>query len=209
MKVGIALYYSNLAQYPEKWIAKCLHSLFNQTIKCDIYQLNYGSDGFIIPGLSPLIFQHKELENYAEAMNYIYSWIFEECDVVANVNIDDYYDPRRIELLLQEIENGYDIVSSNYHVITQDEKITWSPDFSNCNIHEMLKSGTNPISNPCHMMHKRVFDKMQFDSSLVPTEDYYFWIKALETGFKIKIRQEFLHYYRMHPLQATHTTIKN
>ncbi len=205
MKVGVAIYYKNIEQYPERWIKKCIDSIYNQTYKdYHIYKLDYGQELSDIDFVDKhrLIADWKPLPNYAAAMNYIYSWIFETCDVAVNVNIDDFYDPRRIELLLKQIESGVDVASSNYHIIDVEDNIIFSTNWHKDNIYKTLKSGINPVSNPAHVMHKRVFEKLQFDPSLVPYEDMDYWKKVIKAGFKIKIVPEYLHYYRMHSRQA-------
>lgn len=208
MKVGVAFYYKNIEQYPAAWVNKCIDSMRNQTYNdFDVYVLNYGeredhSFSFLMG--NNYHYLHKPLNNYAEAMNYIYSKIFQDCEVAVNTNIDDYYNLKRIEILLKDLQDGADIASSNLRIINERNEITWSLKHDEMNIYEQLKNGFNPVSNPCHIMKKRVFEKLHFDSTLVPAEDMSYWIKAIEAGFKIVINPQYLHYYRMHPNQSTH-----
>jgi hypothetical protein len=213
MKVGVAIYYRNINQYPQRWVQKCIDSIKNQTYQnYEVFELEYGKSTSTIPlkfELQKGWYKNIILENYAAAMNYVYEWIFEACDIAVNVNIDDFYDKKRIELLLKQIEKGADIASSNYHIVDIKDRITWSMDYSNTDIYESLKNGINPVSNPAHIMSKKVFDSgLRFDPSLVPAEDMFFWKKAIEAGFKIVICPEYLHYYRQHNNQATHTKDK-
>src|ERR1700733_11149510 len=126
MKVGVAFYYKNIEQYPTSWINKCLDSIRNQTYKnFETFELNYGSAGQDIYNFNVGLAHHSRIQpltNYAEAMNEIYAWIFETCDVAVNVNIDDYYDKRRIDLLLKSLYAGADIASSNYFRIDESGK---------------------------------------------------------------------------------------
>ncbi len=203
-KIGIAFYYKDLGQYPAAWVYKCIESIFLQTEKTyKIYVLDYGENKSLWTSFDMDFYRHKPLQNYAVAMNEIYAWIFQDCDVVVNTNIDDYYAPNRIEILLEELRKGADIASANFHVIDENNRVTWSSNYENKDILQELKNGFNPVSNPCHIMKKRVFEKLQFNPSLVPAEDMEFWIRALESGFKIVVRPEHLHYYRMHPGQET------
>ena len=208
LKIGVAFYYKNIDQYPPPWINKCIESMRQQTYNdFDVYVLNYGErddHSFDFTMGNNLYYLHKPLGNYADAMNFVYSKIFETCDVSVNTNIDDFYSVRRIEALLQNLKDGADIASSNFRVIDEYSNVTYSPSFNNVNIYGMLCKGLNPVSNPCHLMKKAVFDKLQFDSTLVPVEDMDFWKKAIESGFKIAVNKRYLHYYRMHPKQATH-----
>lgn len=213
MKIGVAFYLKNIDRYPVDWVNQCFESIENQTYQdFNVYILNYGEEsdfGFKYKVPVSFVTDHncdyfqKPLNNYADAMNHIYERIFETCDVAVNTNIDDYYSPNRIELLLQDLHNGADIASSNYYFLSQSGQITHSPRFDQKNVYEQLKRGLNPVSNPCHIMRKRVFEQLKFDSNLVPIEDMDYWKKAIEAGFKIHINPEYLHYYRWHPGQVT------
>src|SRR5689334_21049959 len=107
MKVGVAIYYKNIEQYPERWVKKCIDSIKEQTYKdFKIYVLSY--DEFnraeLFKNIPGDYFYWKPLQNYAAAMNYLFEIIFEDCDLAANVNIDDWYDTKKLELQLPEIE---------------------------------------------------------------------------------------------------------
>ncbi len=211
MKVGVAIYYSNIQRYPERWVKKCLDSVYNQTYKdYHIYKLDYGqklSDTDFVDK-HRLIADWKPLPTGADAMNYINEWIFQTCDVSATVHIDDYYHPLRFELLLEEIQKGADIASSNYYHIDPYDNIIYKSRFRRGrSIISYLRAGYNPVSCPCHIMHKRVFDSgLRFNPSARPA-DMDFWIRSIEAGFKISIRKEYLHYYRRHPLQGSNLII--
>jgi len=202
LKVGVAIYYCNPEQYPKQWRDKCFDSLKNQTYKdFKSYSLDYGWDGNFS---STDITRFVKLKNYAEAMNYIYSWIFETCDVAVNVNIDDYYAPERIELLLKEIESGADVASSNYHIIDEDDNIIHSTQFEKLDVNKELRKWNKIVSNPAHLMSKKVWDSgFRFNPELVPIEDLHAWREIIQRGFVIKIHPAYLHYYRQHSLQAT------
>lgn len=219
MKVGVAIYYRNIKQYPVKWVRECIDSIRNQTRQdFSVHILDYSgtdTDKRTPQGLlfkEPIGNGHRsyhiaELENYAAAMNYLYEKIFKTCDIAVNVNIDDYYSADRLEIQLPEIENGNcDIVSSNFYLITKNSRIIKPYDFSQTDVYLTLTKGSiNPVSNPAHCIHKRVFERLQPDPSLVPIEDKAYWVKCIEAGFRLKIVPEYLHYYRQHSMQATHT----
>lgn len=215
MKIGIAIYHANAQNiYPREWMDKCVDSMsvgamgytldsLKKKFKCDsiqFYELNYGNDNFSVLGIRN--FRSLQLENYAEAMNEIYSWIFETCDVVFNTNLDDWYSSSRIECSLKAFDEGYDIVSSNYLIMNSEGSVIRSTDFATLDIYDELCKGNNIVSNPGHAMKKHVFEKLKFDPSLVPREDMAYWKKCIEAGFTIKIRPEYLHYYRQHPNQS-------
>lgn len=211
-KIGVAFYYKDLTQYPAAWVNKCVESILAQTHKnFEIYILDYGEKPSLFPlaffnrnpAWLPFDFLHKPLLNYAAAMNEIYQRIFRDCDVAVNTNIDDYYATNRIELLTESLRSGADIATSNYHIVDENNNITASLDYAKKDVALQFKQGGNPVSNPCTLIKKRVFEKMQFNPALVPIEDLDFWIRALDFGFKIVIRPEYLHFYRMHKGQET------
>jgi hypothetical protein len=153
-------------------------------------------------GFSKENYRHYPLKNYAAAMNYVYQWAFEECDVVANVNVDDYYHPYRFSRLIEILDAGADIASSNYCLVDETGNEIRRTDFAELSVAAELSRGNNIISNPCHMMKKHVFERLKFDADLVPKEDLEYWRQCLAAGFTIKIAPEHLHYYRIHANQS-------
>jgi hypothetical protein len=209
MKVGIALYHQDSHKlYPRAWIDQCIESMVAQESRAGyeyiFYELNYGLTHYAyhVHWRSPN-FRHHPLGNYADAMNYIYEWIFEKCDIACNVNIDDYYDTRRIRLLAETLEEGADVASSDYAMFLHDTGVIHSrTKFCNYDVAVELARDNNIVSNPGHMMKKHVFEKLKFDPTLVPREDLAYWKQCVAAGFKIVIRPEYLHYYRIHPNQS-------
>lgn len=215
MKIGIAIYHSELQRYPQRWVDKCIDSLISGIANTSFhhempfYELDYGDTPQRVSCRTILNFKdlgpryrRKKLANYAEAMNEIYSWIFEECDAVLNVNIDDYYAPDRIARLVESLNAGADVASSNYALVNEDDVIIRQTQFAYLNVADELAKDNNIVSNPGHMMKKHVFEKLKFDPSLVPREDLQYWKDCLAAGFKIVIHRNYLHYYRIHPGQS-------
>lgn len=206
MKCAVVIYHKNVHNYPTHWIIKCLDSLERQTDQnFTVWELNY-SGGLtrysILQGRfdGRKHFYDVEFKDHAEAMNYIYSQAFLLNDVVFNVNIDDYYHPRRIEEQKKWL-GFYDIVSSNYTHVINDEEMG-EHYLSLYNIQAALFGNHNVVSNPCHAMRKCVFEKQKFDSSLIPFEDREYWKQAISNGFKIGIIPQSLHFYRIHHAQV-------
>ena len=216
LKIGIALYHDNCEKYPAEWIRFCVNSLSSQSVFFDkhfpheikFYALNYAAQPTYMLQADPIfgdafkpVYRFSQQRNYADAMNYVYSWIFESCDIAVNVNIDDYYHYDRLRLLLSELP-AYDIVSSNYIMIDETGKSLRRTDFAWLDVAAELERGNNIVSNPCHILKKKLFEKLKFDGNLVPVEDLYYWQQCVRAGFKIKIVPEFLHYYRVHAEQS-------
>jgi hypothetical protein len=134
MKICCVIYHSKIfTTYKEDWILECLKSIYLQTYKrYDIIELCYDdSDNSLIKifkdkGIfrtNRLFFLNKKMENNIEAENYIFNYAFNKLnyDVCININIDDIYNNKRFQLQLKKIEEGYDIVSSNYKIFQNYE----------------------------------------------------------------------------------------
>ena len=104
-KIGVIFFHKNITQlYNERWIKKSVESMSNQTIgNFKVYEINYGGDDFTVTKYIENIkietfFVSRNLENHAEAMNYIIDKAFSDgCDYVFNTNLDDYYSSDRIK----------------------------------------------------------------------------------------------------------------
>lgn len=209
MKYAVVIYHKNVNNYPAYWIDKCLQSLEAQTDKdFTVFELNYGDvDQYSIlryrfNGMEKH-FDNIQFDNHSDAMNFIYGKAFLLHDVVFNVNIDDYYHSKRIEEQKKWLAYN-DIVSANYQHVEHDVE-TNIHNLSSFNVQQALMRNHNVVSNPCHAMHKRVFEKQKFDSKLIPYEDLEYWKLALRNGFRIGIIPQVLHYYRIHGNQVGKT----
>lgn len=129
MKTSVIFYHKNIRSiYKKEWIDKCIKSILDQTYKdFFIYEINYGNDDFNFSDYFSKFgkkykFFKKELNNHAEAMNYLLDkCLKDKIDVVFNTNMDDYYHIDRFEKQLEKIKQGYDIISSDIQYIVNDE----------------------------------------------------------------------------------------
>lgn len=209
MNCAVVIYHKNVNNYPKHWIDKCVETLEQQTDQnFTVWELNYSGG---LTGHSILTgkfegrkhFYDVEFKDHSEAMNYIYTQAFLLNEVVFNVNIDDYYSHKRIAEQKKWLQ-FYDIVSANYVQVINDEEVK-EEKLANRNLHDEIFNNHNVVSNPCHAMHKRVFEAQKFDGSLIPVEDLEYWKQALRNGFKIGIIPMPLHYYRIHGAQVGKT----
>ena len=128
MKIGCIFYHSNVFSYIEhEHIFECLTSIDNQTFKdFDIFELNYSKKTEEDIFLTDIGFfkdkkittYRQECRNHIEAMNFLLNKTFKELDydIIFNINLDDIYDEKRIELQLIKVFEGYDLISSNYTI---------------------------------------------------------------------------------------------
>jgi hypothetical protein len=131
LKCAVMLYHTDvLKAYDARWINKSILSILAQTHQdFDIYELNYGDkDSSTYSAMQPHLhllqgkhytFLSQPLSSHAAAMNLLLDRIFADgYDVAFNVNIDDYYAPSRFARQLEAIEQGADLVSSEFVRIT-------------------------------------------------------------------------------------------
>jgi hypothetical protein len=221
MKAGIIFYHKNIFSiYNKRWIEKCVSSILNQTIKdFTIYEINYGPDSIsLFEGISDLghdlFFFNQEMDNHAEAMNFIIDKAFENGeDFVFNTNLDDYYPLDRIEKQLEILERGYDVVSSDFCYVTEageDDVITLHKNilqFGSISVN--LNSNHNVIAHPAVAMSKKFWAGNRYVPAEIPMEDLLLWKRAVNDGYKFYIHPDELLFYRLHENQITGNNLRN
>ncbi len=215
LKVGVVFFHKNIRSiYKERWVRKSVESILNQTYSdLHLYEINYGGDQYsILEGLEntkPHFFVSEEMKNHAEAMNLIIDKAFSDgCDFVFNTNLDDYFDPKRIEIQLEKLKEGYDIVSSDFCYIEEDEKgediVTFYKNIkSKTDIKKNLDFGHNVIAHPCVGYSKNFWENNKYVPDEIPREDLLLWKRAIDNGFKFYIMDDVLLFYRLHSNQIT------
>ncbi len=205
MKLGVVICHKNIQDYPIEWVYQSLMSLNTQTVSgYTIHQLNYGMIPHDIFGTlfkaPEARFYNVVLPSHTEALNHVFEIAFKECDVIAVISLFDHYAPKYLELLLESIENGADIATSNY-VTFNDNGIVRVTDFEDMDLEHEFDRGNVIIPNSCFMIRKEVFQQVKFSPVLAPLEYMEFWRACLKSGFKIDIRQEKLLYKREYNTQ--------
>jgi hypothetical protein len=217
-KVGVVLFHKNIYNVcQKKWIDKCLYSLdtnehnIKNDYKTQYYEINYGGNNFQLKKNSK--FWNLELENYAEAMNFIISKAFIDCTYVFNVNLDDFYHENRFHVQINEAKNGNDLISSNFFYVkekNEQDVIFHDMNFtSKTDITYNFLIGNNVIAHPSVCYTRNFWDdeKNRYNKDLVPAEDFDLWKRALNNGYKFSICDEHLLYYRIHDKQSSNTKI--
>lgn len=214
MKKGVIFFHSNIQQlYPKRWIDRCITStIYQKDNDFKIYEINYGGDDYsVFEGISynqEREFHQKKFSNHAEAMNFIIDRAFkDECEVVFNTNLDDFYSPIRIEKQMVEIKNGADLVSSNMCYFEErngvDTTLKYINFFEMGSIEKSLTGGHNVIAHPVVAFSKNFWKNHRYDPSEVPLEDFLLWKRAASSGVKISIVDDYLLNYRLHSMQIT------
>lgn len=212
MRVGVVFYHKNIRNiYDWRWIQKCVYSIINQTHSdLLIYELNYGLDNFSILNELKIKrdfnFYNRNFNNHAEAINFLFEEsLNHDVDVLFNTNMDDYYELNRIECQLRKIEEGYDVVSSNFkHIDTNDNSIR-NMAMNHLDIKDELKKEHNLIAHPSVCWSKKFMKKNKYDPTEIPREDLRLWQRT-QKGFKFYICEEYLLNYRVHNNQITQQT---
>lgn len=203
--IGIICYHKNISTaYPKEWMDAFRNSILNQTYKdYQIFELNYGGGTEQIFETS--YFESFELPNFVHAMNYLLDKVFQsgQFECAANTNCDDVYEKTWLQTELPFIQQGFDIVSCNFH-LTKDDKIVHSHYFDKLNIKEELEKNHNIIAHPSVLYSPDFWEANEYSPDLVPFEDMLLWKEALLFGYKFKIVPDFLLHHRLHDNSVGH-----
>ena len=217
MKCAVILYHKNaLKLYKQRWIEKCVASIENQSYKeFHVYDLCYGNEnqnlGAILGrNLEFNSYEHLNIRllNHVWAQNFLLNKAFKEdgMDFVFNVNLDDYYAPTRFGTELTWLHNGYDLVSSNFVYIEEDDqnedRTTLILLVSLKDIKKHLMLGDNPICHPGVAYSKAFWLTHGPYPDAIPREDLLLWQMAINAGANFCIVPQILVYYRRHPNQV-------
>lgn len=194
-RIAVIVFHKQLHQYPKQWILDFSESILNQTFQeFSILELNYGGGEERIFACS--VFESIEMNNHAEAMNYLIDKAFKSYEFVFNTNVDDKYSLDRIEKQLPYLEKGYDIVSSNFSLFN-DNGTFHTHQFHKLNIKVELQQNHNVICHPVIAMSKHFWSYNRYKPELIPLEDLRLWQSAIRS-FRFIILSDVLCYHREH-----------
>ena len=198
MKAACILFHKHAYNYNPNWIAKCIHSIQNQTYNnFDVFELDYGDEHTqLYPNSN---FASMELPSHAHAHNFLLDKVFElGYDCAFNVNIDDIYSLDRFEKQIVWIEAGFDVISSNFYHIDERGKMTNSLAMDAKSPEREAKRGHNIIAHPVCCYSKNFWTNCtKLNPAEIPRDDFELW-KRSYGKFKFKILPNFLLYYRIH-----------
>lgn len=207
LKLTVIIYHKNIKTiYRPEWVEKCLDSIRNQTYKeYRVFELCYSDVSERLWEGSEYI--HKPMTNHIAAMNYILDLAFADgCDVVFNVNLDDFYHPNRFTAQLAAIHAGYELVSSNFQHIEEVDGVDvlgQEMKFHDRDILVEAEVGHNILCHPVIAYTKGFWNKYKYyNTNELGYEDFNLWKKAAAHNCKICILEEILCYYRLSPNQT-------
>lgn len=200
MKLALICFHKNLDRYPKTWIDKYRDSILNQTYKeFDIFEVNYGGETNRI--FENSIFESLNFQDHAAAHNYLLDKVFSlGYDYAANSNCDDYYALDRLEKQIKFMEAGYDVISSNFYAIDENDNIKHKTEFHDKNILAESNKNHNIIAHPVLCYSRNFWTTCtKLVSSEIPKDDFELWKRSYATGkYKFVILQDTLLYYRVH-----------
>lgn len=198
MRVALLSYHKNAEKlYEKSWIEEYKHSIDNQTFKdFHIFEMNYNGDNFRI--FENSYFESVAMPTFVHALNYLLDKCFYSgYDYVFNSNCDDYFSINRIEKQLPYLEQGYDLVSSNFALV-QDGQIIKYHKFHELNIEEELSKDHNCLCHPAMAYSKEFWKNNRYVPEEMKVEDLLLWKRALRSGSKIIIVEDCLLFHRLH-----------
>ena len=216
MKASCILYHSNIMSiYKERWIKQCIKTIKDQTYQdFDVFELNYGDDNTKLSELYDVggnkhFYEKIKMNNHAEAMNYLIDKVFleEKYDICFNINLDDYYDTYRFEKQIESVNEGHELISSEYRFISERGDVDIVGGLAGLSMDTMeglFNRGITPIAHPCVCYTKDFWVKYgKYNPSEIPMEDKLLWVRSYEKGAKLHILKTPLLYYRLHQKQVS------
>lgn len=204
-KACCIIFHKNIERYPVAWVEKFINSIKNQTFKdFDVFEVDYGNSNTQIYEGS--IFESVELKNHAVAHNYLLDKVFSlGYDIAFNTNVDDHCDPKRFELQVAKINEGYELVSSNFYVIDENENVIKTNVFHNLDFFEEAERNHNILAHPVVAYSKKFWDNCtKLIDTEIPRDDFELWKRTFKKGEnKFCILPELLLYYRVHNLKTS------
>jgi GT2 family glycosyltransferase len=153
------------------------------------------------------IYRNQNEKGFANALNFGVSLISTKYTV--RIDIDDRMSPERINILKTHlIKNNLDLCGSGY--VSVDEKgIIKSKrlfPLTNNNIKKTFFKGYFAMGGALILTKTDVFKQIQFDQSMVPSEEFDFFIRSILKGFKLGNVKLHLYEYLAHPLSLSNNS---
>jgi glycosyltransferase involved in cell wall biosynthesis len=203
----------------ENYISYCINSVISQNNVINVYCINDGSTDFSGVILKRFSDKYKNIHvidqsNQKQSIARNNGIMNSKSKYIALLDSDDQWTPNHLQLCLDELEkNNCDIVSTgffdSYEVgdMLLDISATIHPVFpgiyaGECGINKFIMS--NKVATSTVVMRREVIEKIGFfDPIATPAEDYDLWIRAIKSGFKVKVLSEATMYYRHHEKSST------
>ncbi len=196
-KLSLICYHANIKKiYKPEWVEQFKWSIIGQSYKkFKVYELCYSGEQDRI--FEDSIYESKELPTFVHAMNYlIEKCLSDGADVIGNTNVDDNYSANRLEVQMEYIKKGFDVVSSNFSLM-KDNIVFHEHHFENKNIKEELNRNHNVICHPVLLYSSAFLRNNKYVPEDIPYEDMLLWKRTID-NYKFVIAPENLLYQRIH-----------
>jgi hypothetical protein len=207
----IIIFHSDIFKFFNKSIInKSLDSLYNQTFQnFDVMELCYdGTNTKLWKKNKNYKFFNQKFNNYVDAINFLLKKGFYEFNYknLFIVNLDDIYHNNRLNELKNHF-NDYDIISSNYYILEDNNKIRKREIISenydiNYNLDNIIRykirNNERIIDISGVIINKNVIDSCGYlDYNYKHYSHFILWKKACKKGLKFFISNKYLLYYRL------------
>ena len=197
VKVAFFCYHKNVYSiYKPEWISQYRDSVLNQTFKeFDVFEINYGKG-------QERIFEHSNFESiefptFTHALNHLFfKATMGGYYCAANSNVDDWFSENRLEKQLPYINEGYDIVTSNFSLVENDQTIK-THSFDKLSIENELYNNHNIICHPSIIYSRKYMEENRYVPDEMPFEDLKLWQRTIR-NYKFIILPEVLCFHRLH-----------
>lgn len=187
------------------WLPDAIESALAQTVPCEVIVVNDGSPDNTseVAKMYPVRLVEKENGGLSSARN---AGIKEATgDWILTLDADDKIAPNFIEKCLENKDN-YDIIATGQQEFGDTNRI-WFP-HPHPTFDDFITA--NRI-NCCSLFKKEIWEKIGgYDEDMkLGYEDWDFWLRATQRGYKVKTIQEPLFFYRKHGTSMVTNAIKN
>lgn len=135
-------------------------------------------------------------------------------DFVAFLDSDDTWELRKLELCVNKLNEGYDLVChGEYHFVDGSPRrrpVNYGP-VERTRYARLLAKG-NCLSTSAIVVRRELLEKIEafdIDPQINTAEDYDLWLRISARGAKIAIIDDMLGSYRIHPRSASASVVKN
>ncbi len=189
-------------------LKEALESLYNQTMKADIFiqldgivpqEIESFLDQELHEGRITYLGKREENRGLAYSLNELLEVVLPKYTYIARMDADDISAPDRIKKQINFLENHPDIIAvggwiEEFNVDTGERQIVRYGETS-----EELKwnlAKRNPLAHVTICFRNSFFDKISFYDTEKRNEDYDLWIRAFEKGVRLHCLPEVLVYVR-------------
>ncbi len=203
IKIAVICYHKNAEKiYQKRWIEQYRNCILLQRYYgFDIMECNYGGGDFRIFGGDDTFFFKEKSQTFVHCMNYLLNKCFNELgyDYVFNTNVDDLYSLDRISKQIDCLQDGNDLVASNFTLMNEKGKEYHRHSFQYLDIESELTKDHNIIGHSSVAYSKKFWGTgSKYNPAEIPYEDLKLWKRSVAKGDRIKILPEYLMYQRIH-----------